>query len=119
MKKITTEQEFSDCQKGIIDSLELWKHIKENGCNDPTYPDGCNMNLVRNHILYYKSKILEICNQEGFSIPEEYYFATPPEVSQYFMANLRQKKRVRRLKKLGNPLMTKRIDFDEQQLSLF
>lgn len=119
MKKKTAQQELDDCRKGIVDSINRWKFINENGCNDPTWPDGCNMNLVRNHILYYKKKITELCGQEEFSIPEEYYLPTPPEVDNNFMANLKQKDRVDRLRQYGNVLVTGKVDFNETQLSLF
>lgn len=119
MKKKTPKQEFDDCRKGIVDSVNRWKFINKNGCNDPAWPDGCNMNLVRNHILYYKNKISELCSQEGFTMPEEHYLPTPPEVSNNFMANLKQKDRVERLKQYGNVLATGKVDFSELQLSLF
>ena len=31
--------------------LEHWQNIFTNGCSDPAWPDGCNLNLTRNHIL--------------------------------------------------------------------
>lgn len=119
MKKKTPQQEFDDCRKGIIDSINRWKFINENGCNYPAWADGCNMNLVRNHILYYKRKISELCRQERFVLPEEYYLPTPPEVCNNFMANLNQKERVERIRQYGNGLATGRVDFNESQLSLF
>ncbi len=119
MKKKTPQQEFDDCRKGIIDSINRWKFINENGCNDPAWADSCNMNLVRNHILYYKREISELCRQERFVLPEEYYLPTPPEVCNNFMANLNQKERVERLRQYGNSLVTGKVDFNESQLSLF
>ncbi len=119
MKKKTPKQEFDDCRKGIADSINRWKFINKNGCSDPAWADGCNMNLVRNHILYYKKKISEICSQEGIEIPEEYYLPTPPEVDNNFMANLKQKDRVERLRQYGCVLVTEKVGFDETQLSLF
>lgn len=119
MKKKAPQQEFDDCRKGIIDSVNRWKFINENGCNDPAWPDGCNMNLVRNHIIYYKKKIYELCNQEGFPMPEEYYLPTPPEVGNNFMANLKQKDRVERLRQYGAPIFAGKIEYNAEQLSLF
>lgn len=37
-----------------------WKDIYNNGCNDPFWCDGTNLNLVRNHIEYYRRKIEEM-----------------------------------------------------------
>ena len=30
-----------------------WDDLKKNGCSDPAWPDGVNLNLVRNHIIYW------------------------------------------------------------------
>ncbi len=30
-----------------------WNHLAGGGCQDPGWPDGVNMNLVRNHIIYW------------------------------------------------------------------
>lgn len=32
---------------------QRWNYIAANGCQDPSWPDGVNMNLVRNHIIYW------------------------------------------------------------------
>lgn len=51
------------------------------GGSDPFWSDGCNLNLVRNHILYYKNQLKEMN-----PIPEAFYKETPPEVDQSYMA---------------------------------
>lgn len=63
-----------------------WDHIKAEGCNDPFWPDGSNMNLVHNHIIYHKNEIEKICTENGLDLPEIYYKETPPEVDQHYMA---------------------------------
>lgn len=118
-RKKREESEFQECIEGIIESVEHWKDILENGCNDPFWPDGCNANLVRNHIIYYKRKIETMCEKFGFAIPIEYYIPSPPEVSNYFMANLSQKERVERLRKSGNKLTTQKLFYNDSQLSMF
>lgn len=30
-----------------------WQRGFYNGCADPFWPDGCNLNLMRNHMIYY------------------------------------------------------------------
>lgn len=30
-----------------------WNLLADGGCQDPGWPDGVNMNLVRNHIIYW------------------------------------------------------------------
>ena len=41
-----------------------WRDLRENGCNDPFWPDGVNLNLVRNHIIYGLRKIAELRGSE-------------------------------------------------------
>lgn len=31
--------------------LEHWQDMFEHGCSDPAWPDGCNLNLTRSHII--------------------------------------------------------------------
>ena len=118
MKKKTPEQELKELCEEIRKEIDHWEDINQNGCNDPFWPDGCNMNLTRNHIIYAKHQIAQICDGHGMPIPEEMYLPTPPEVSNYYMASLKQKRRVQRI---GNPdqITTKRNKYDRKQLSLF
>lgn len=51
MKENTPEQQLKLLCRLIIRERATWNHINENGCNDPFWPDGCNMNLTRNHII--------------------------------------------------------------------
>lgn len=44
----------------IRESHEQWKRLRENGCNDPFWTDGVNLNLVRNHIIYGR----RLCEEE-------------------------------------------------------
>lgn len=118
MKK-TTEQTIDDCISHLIKEIAIWKHIQEYGCNDPFWPDGCNMNLTRNHVLSYKQQIRELCEENNISLPEEYYLPTPPEVDNNYMATLKQKKRVKRLKQQGIQFSRKKLAYDLAQQSLF
>ena len=61
----------------IVHEISRWNYILENGCNDPFWPDGCNMNLIRNHIISYKLEIAEYCKATGAELPPEYYLPTP------------------------------------------
>lgn len=52
------------------------------------------MNLVRNHILYYKSEMKELHDKYGINLPDEYFLQTPTEVAGEYMAReeeIRQK----------------------------
>lgn len=118
MKKKTPEQTIKALAKDIIREVEAWEYENENGCLDPFWPDGANMNLNRNHIIYDKRRIEEICRENGLPLPEEYYIPTPPEVSDYYMANLKNKSRLRRI---GNRerITAKKNKYDREQMSLF
>lgn len=118
MKKKTPEQELKALCNNIRQEIDHWEHINQNGCNDPGYADGTNMNLTRNHIIYAKRKIVEICERHGIPIPEEMYLPTPPQVDDYYMASMKQKRRV---DMIGRPerITTKKNRYDREQLSLF
>lgn len=113
------QQELYEERINIVKEIGSWNHINEHGCNDPFWPDGCNMNLNRNHILYSKERIREICKETGAELPDEYYLPTPPKVDNDYMANLMQKKRVERLRQQGDKLTTRKNEYDMAQISLF
>lgn len=118
MKKEKTLEQMlkEECQE-LLKEIESWKNICENGCSDPFWPDGTNMNLTRNHIIYHKTKIEGLCIIMALSFPSEYYIPTPPEVSNYYMANLKQKERVKRISSGGKVLTTKKLIYDDSQMS--
>lgn len=61
-----------------------WDHLYEHGCTDPFWPDGVNLNLIRNHIFYYKRKIEETMDPAHY--PEIYHRTNPPEVDGDYVA---------------------------------
>ena len=63
---------------------EHWADIYKHGCHDPSWADGCNLNLVRNHIYYYRSKIEETMSPEDY--PAVYFKEIPPEMDRDYMA---------------------------------
>ncbi len=73
-----------DYAAALENSFARWDFIHEHGCSDPFWADGVNMNLVRNHIMYYKQKLSEEATL--FLLPEAYYREVPPEVDNIFMA---------------------------------
>lgn len=60
IKKPTTEE----LQASIRQSFERWDRLHRRGGADPLYADGSNMNLVRNHIIYYKKQLLDLCKEQ-------------------------------------------------------
>lgn len=119
MKKKTIQEQLNEYRASVVEELEIWKRHNERGCTDPFWADGCNMNLIRNHIIYYKDKITKICEESRLTLPEEYYLPLPPEIDNGYMARLDQEERVQRLMQSGQKLTTKKVKYDEMQLSLF
>lgn len=119
MKEETSEKIVKSYCQHIREEIAQWKEINQNGCNDPFWPDGVNMNLTRNHIIYYQRLIREICTENQLPFPEEYYFSPPPEVDKNYMANLKQKERVKRIFSQRKIPAKQKYVYDEQQMSLF
>ena len=53
----------SQIRKQLDDEYRRWNDIKKNGCQDPAWPDGLNLNLVRNHIIYWYRFLRECTSQ--------------------------------------------------------
>ena len=117
-KELSPEEKIRSLSADIVREIDHWEYINAYGCNDPFWPDGTNMNLTRNHIIHDKRQISEICMKNSLPLPEEMYLPIPPKVNEYYMANLKQKKRVERIGNKGK-ITTKKNKYDRQQLSLF
>ena len=63
---------------------DRWAYLYEHGGHDPTWSDGCNLSLVRSHIINDRRRIEETMSPEDY--PEIYYKDIPPEVDQDYMA---------------------------------
>lgn len=118
MKKKSADELIRECARDIVREIEHWKYINEHGCNDPHWPDGVNMNLTRNHIIYDKKEIARLCVENSNEFPEEYYLPTPPVVDDKYMANLKQKERVEFLRRMGDELTRGKNRYDDTQLKL-
>lgn len=106
----------------IVREINHWNYILEHGCNDPFWADGCNMNLIRNHIIYYKLEIAEYCEATGTELPSEYYLPTPPEVDENYMA-VKKGKRAEKIKQFEGfsgqtKKQIKKMQPEDGQLSL-
>ena len=119
MKPVGNEEKLKAISKSIKEEQKRWIDISRNGCNDPAWCDGLNMNLVRNHIISYKKQMQNICVETGLSLPSEYYTPTPPKVDNSYMANLEQKDRVERLRNCyGEKEFVREVPkYNENQLS--
>ena len=54
-EEMTIEQLRCELKKTFAE----WTRLRDEGGSDPSYPDGVNMNLVRNHIIWWKSFIAD------------------------------------------------------------
>lgn len=81
MKK---KYEDIDYRAELERSFERWEYIRDNGASDPFWADGFNMNLVRNHISFYRIMIERTMQPQEY--PEIYFRGMPPEVDSKYMA---------------------------------
>lgn len=44
----------------IEERIAHWKYVYENGSGDPFWADGVNLNLIRNHVIYYLRQLKEL-----------------------------------------------------------
>lgn len=86
MKKLTPDEMFAQLTEEAIRSYDEWQFIYENGCSDPNWEDGVNLNLVRNHLIYYKRKISNLCKEHGFEKPQVLFRKLPSRVPTRYMA---------------------------------
>lgn len=70
-------------EEELKERYERWNHLKQYGGQDPFWEDGCNMNLVRNHIIYIKRQMEEQSIQSELLNKE-----VPPEVDVKYMARV-------------------------------
>ena len=87
-RKKTLQEQISAEANEIRRGIAHWCYMREYGCSDPSWPDGANMNLARNNIIYGKRRLEELCTEAGVDLPEEYYLPIPPEVSTRYMADM-------------------------------
>ena len=76
-----------ELQRSIRDSFKRWNHLRKRGGIDPFWPDGTNMNLVRNHVFYDQERLREACKEEKIRpCPIEAKLKPPRHVSESFCA---------------------------------
>ena len=63
-KQKSTAAQIAQLETQVQQDIERWNYLKENGCNDPFWPDGVNMNLKRNHIIYGLRQIARLDQSE-------------------------------------------------------
>ena len=75
----------TDYAAELKQEYERWDTLFKYGGSDPFWTDGVSLNILRNHIIYYKKQLSEQENSL-LGLPEIYYRETPPEIDCYFMA---------------------------------
>lgn len=83
-KALTPEEILKQAESSYIEERLEWECIYKYGCSDPFWPDGTNLNLIRNHCIYYKRQMDEICKEH--SLPMPVLLPIPDEVDDDFMA---------------------------------
>ncbi|RKI66760.1 hypothetical protein D7V91_11705 [bacterium 1xD42-67] len=91
-KYIPPEQmTIQQIQAEIDQAFQRWNDIACNGCQDPIWPDGMNMNIVRNHIIFWYELLDERRSKDtqmslwGSPAVEERDRPVPPKVSDKYM----------------------------------
>ena len=88
-KSKTPQEQMQETVAELVERYNRWQDLYKNGCFDPSYCDGVNLNLVRNHIHFAKRKIEKLVEEhKELSFPAEYEkIEIPQEVSNDYMAN--------------------------------
>ena len=88
-KSKTPQEQMQEAVAELVEHYNRWQDLYKNGCFDPSYCDGVNLNLVRNHIQFAKRKIEKLVEEhKELSFPAEYEkIEIPQEVSNDYMAN--------------------------------
>lgn len=123
MKKKPVHEQILSSAEEIRKEIRVWEDIRKIGCNDHSWPDGVNLNLIHNHVCYYKNEIRRLCAESGEPQPPEFYLPTPPIVDSNYFAKPNSA-RARRIKscpswKCATPEPVGKKKFNDSQMSLF
>jgi len=87
MAKKSKGPTIQEIQQKIRDNFKRWDHLKRKGGVDPFWPDGTNMNLVRNHVFYHQDKLKALCKEQKVRpCPIEAKLRPPRHVSETYCA---------------------------------
>lgn len=78
LKPLSDEDAIAARREYARRELEHWQDMFAHGCGDPAWPDGCNLNLTRNHIIATLRGLQEL----GEDVSGEY---VPPKVANDLM----------------------------------
>lgn len=80
------KKEETNYEAELIREYEHWEYLREYGGSDPNFDDGVNMNLTRNHIIYYKNEMENLYGEDMGKYPEVYFRELPPKVEGFYIA---------------------------------
>ena len=80
-RKVTKEGVLQDLKSAFRRLREIYTV----GCKDPSYRDGVNLDLVRNHIIY-DIEMLDSLSLQPWEYPIEYFYPIPPKFPDNFTA---------------------------------
>lgn len=86
-RKKSPKEELNEMIIGCYKSYNIWRKQRAEGVNDPFWSDGFNLNLIRNHITYYKKQIRKICAENNFILPAIILRPLPVKKDNKFMVN--------------------------------
>ena len=66
--KLTPVQELQEYVNRLAERYAHWEKERHDGCVDPNWSDGVNLNLVRNHIINFKRQIRRTCDNFDFFV---------------------------------------------------
>lgn len=109
MKPLSDKDAIAARREYVRRELEHWRDMFAHGCSDPAWPDGCNLNLTRNHIIATLRSLQDL----GENTSGDY---VPPEVADGLMipAGKWFKVRFERFKQTGH-----RVQIAGAEISLF
>lgn len=86
MKKRQKETPEEIAQQ-IRNSFSHWEEVNEKGTQDPFFPDGINLNLIRNHIIYDQDRLKKLCKAQKIRpcLPEA-KLKLPRKKKEWYMA---------------------------------
>lgn len=83
-KKIPPLEQLQALVAQCNERYDRWNYLHKNGGVDPFWSDGVNLNLIRNHIYYYKREIKALCEQYDLVIPSVVFRPIPLEMPNDF-----------------------------------
>ena len=75
-RKLTPAQKLREHVNKLAERYAHWEQERRDGCVDPNWSDGVNLNLVIN----FKRQIRRTCDNFNLPIPAIYFKALPPEM---------------------------------------